>query len=515
MKKIFLLFAIFAVVLSSCSKDKVESSLTISPSNLSFTSAGGSKTFEITSNVEWQITADTWCVVNKTKGSNNAVINVTVSANAIATTRTAQIVVKSAAGDKYVTVAQEEGVVIVPKNKYLPLMTITTEGKKSISNKTDYIKGSIKIEERNNDGIKTHVLFETNMTKDGIRGRGNSTWGMEKKPYRLKLDNSVEVLGMPKSKHWVLLANYSDKTLIRNDLAFEISRRMGYAYTPRQKYVDVILNDNYVGNYMLCEHIRIDKNRVDISEGTSVSGGFLFEIDERKDDIDQSEYIETKGSDMNGSNKVIICIKTPERPDLTSAQLTYIKKYFQDLEDVLYGRNSVNPVTKLKDHIDLNSFIDNFLINEMSKNVDGNLRLSTFMYKKETDNKLYFGPVWDYDIAFGNADYDDGFTTDGWRIRNHRWYKEFFKHPEFEQMVKNRWKELRADKLSNASLFAYIDQVAENINLSQQENFKRWNILSKKVWPNYVATGSYAGEINYLKKDFLEKRLAWMDSQLK
>ena len=514
MKYLYLFVVLFSVVLlGSCSSDdKTEGHLTISSDELSFTSEEGVKTFEITSNVGWQIIIEgDWCKVNTSNGSNNAVIEVTALENTKTTVRSTQIIVRSVVGSKSVAITQEAAPE-KPK-KYIPLMTINTRNKQAITNKTDYIKGDIKIEARNENGEKTEVLFEAEMTKDGIRGRGNSTWGMEKKPYRLKLDNSVEVLGMPKNKHWVLLANYSDKTLLRNELAFEISRRMGYAYTPRQKYVDVILNEDYIGSYTLCEHVRIDENRVNISEGKSVSGGYFFEIDEREDDIAESVYIHTKGEDLKGSQKVIICIKTPERPDITPEQVAYVENYFQTFENVLYGRNSINPVTELEKHLDLNTFIDNFLVNEMSKNVDGNLRLSTFMYKKEDDDRLYFGPVWDYDIAFGNVDYDDCFKAEGWHSRGQKWYKEFFKHPEFEQMVKDRWKELRADKLSNGSLFAYIDQVAEEIDLSQQENFRRWYILSRKVWPNYVVTGSYVGEINYLK-EFITNRAAWMDRQL-
>lgn len=328
------------------------------------------------------------------------------------------------------------------------MVTINTENKTPVTSKDYYLNATITIQSRDDKGAIKEKLLEV---ATEIKGRGNSTWGMDKKPYRLKLNKSTAVLEMPKNKHWVLLANYSDKTLMRNELAFEVSRRMGFVYTPRMQYVDVILNGDYLGNYMLGEHIRIDKNRVNIPElepgDADISGGYLLEVDERKG---ETHWFETKEA------KMIFCINRPE--DIPANQKEYITNHIQKLEDALYGK--LGTVTnELPKYLDIKSFIDYFLLNEMSKNVDGNLRLSTFVYKNQKDEKVYFGPVWDYDIAFGNVNYSDCEKTSGWYARNAAWYQKFFAQSEYNKMAKDRWKELRSGELAN--LEPFIDQMAK------------------------------------------------------
>ena len=526
-----LFFTIVSVILStSCSSDNddgengkgtgdSQKTLSVSSTELTFNADGETKTFAITSNTDWQIStfSNDWCTITPSSGSNNATIEVAVRKNEKTSSRSTRITIKSDAGNKFIDVKQDAGIYTPPTRPeptghYLPLMTITTRSGQTIIDKVNYIKGNIKIEERDENGNVTETLLDVEMTEDGIRGRGNSTWGMDKKPYRIKLDKSVEILGMPRNKHWTLLANYSDKTLMRNEVAFWMSRKAGYAYTPRQKYVDVKLNGEYLGNYMLCEHIRIDQNRVNISEGASVSGGFLFEIDERRDDISEAYYFDTKGKD-EGSHKLIVAVKRPELPDITEAQKEYVKAHFQKIEDALYARNGLTPENDLPKYLDVESFIDYFIISELSKNVDGNLRLSTYMYKKEDDDRLFFGPVWDFDLAFGNADYNNCFTTEGWYGYDTRWYRYFFRTEKYREMLVDRWKELRSTEFTDAKMFAYIDEVAAELEISQQKNFERWKILDKKVWPNYKVPGSYRGEIAYLK-EFISKRAAWMDREL-
>ncbi len=523
---------------AQCSSDNEDSdedtsavtgTIKLSTSEILMKAVRDSATFTITSDVSWNVSVPAsggWCKVDKTSGTNNATIEVTVEANPKIEERSTRITIKSSAGNKYVEIkqeAKEPDPEPEPEETgvYLPLLTITTVNKAPILDRTNYIKGAIKIESRNDAGIVSNTLLDIEMTEDGIRGRGNSSWNSPKKPYRIKLDKSVEILGMPKSKHWVLLANYSDKTLMRNSLVFEISNRMEYAYTPRFQHVDVVLNGEYVGNYMLGEQIRIDKNRVNIAElkptSENITGGYLFEIDERKDEADEAFYVDTKGKDMNGSHKLVVAVKNPELADITDAQKQYVVDHFQNIEDALYGRDGKDPATEFPKWVDMKSFIDNFLINEISKNVDGNLRLSTFMYKKEDDNLLYFGPVWDYDIAFGNADYGGGDATTGWMSRGDRWYREFFRIPKFDQMVKDRWKELRSNQLSESNLALYISETAKKLETSQEKNFEKWKILGEHVWPNpagHEERKTYASEVYYLK-EFLLQRAKWMDTELK
>lgn len=512
MRNNILLFMIlfFLSSIISCSDNNEEKEeakfLSCSKSELKFTAKESILTFSIKSNTEWEISAETnnWTTITPTKGVGDMEISVKVSENVEETVRSIILTVSTANKSQTIKIIQDAVLPPLPdpEGYHYPLLTINTENKSPITSKEDYIKAIITLEARNEKGEIVEKLLET---ETEIRGRGNSTWGMNKKPYRLKLTKSNEILGMPKSKHWVLLANYSDKTLIRNELAFEISRRMGFTYTPRMKHVDVILNDDYIGSYMLGEHIRVDKNRVNIAElgasDTNITGGYLLEIDERKS---EPVWFVTNKAGMT------FCVNTPE--DIPSNQKEYISNHIQNIEDILYSENEVNTISELPKHLDIKTFIDYLLLNEVSKNVDGNLRLSTFVYKNKDDDKLYFGPVWDYDIAFGNVDYYDCEKTYGWYARTSEWYQRFFSYPEFSQMVSNRWKELRGNELNNLSPF--IDSLAEKMEISQSKNFKRWPILDEWVWPNAVVTGSYEGEVNYLKR-WLTDRLNWMDQELK
>ncbi len=503
MKNAALIFIISIILplFSNCSDDTHETeTLTLSVENLNFSDIGGKQNFNITSNTKWKIEkkdTDTWYTITPSSGEGNQ--EITIEAKGNLETKDLESILHVKTDTKTATVSIKQEAIIL----YHPLVTITTENGAPIDSKETYINATIKVEARNNYGVVTEKILEE---KTEIRGRGNSTWGMPKKPYRLKLKNSVEVLGMPKNKHWVLLANYSDKTLMRNELAFEISRRMSFSYTPRMKYVDVKLNGEYIGNYMLGEHIRIDKDRVDVEElkptDTDITGGYLLEIDEREG---EPVSFQTKEA------KMIFCVSRPE--DIPDNQKTYISNYIQNIENILYGKNNINTVTELPKYLDMKSFIDYLLLNELSKNVDGNLRLSTFVYKNRNDDKLYFGPVWDYDISFGNVNYGDCEKTSGWYARAYApWYQHFFAHPEFDLMVKNRWKELRKGVLSDMD--PYIDHMAKKMQNSQKKNFERWNILNEYVWPNAVVTGSYSGEISYLKT-WLKNRITWMDGQLK
>lgn len=496
--------------ISSCSNEKeteIPETLTVSTKELFFESSGGIQTISIKSNTKWKFEENftTWCKVSPMSGEGDMIVNIQVEENINEFSLNTLLVVKTNTKSQTLKINQEAAATIVeePEGHHLPLLTIRTENSNPIESKEEYINATITIESRDNKGVITEKLLEV---ETEIKGRGNSTWGMEKKPYRLKLKESKSILGMPKNKHWVLLANYSDKTLMRNELAFEISRRMGFAYTPRMQYVDVILNDDYIGNYMIGEHIRIDKDRVNIAElepeDNDITGGYLLEIDER---IGEPSWFIMNKSGM------IFCIKRPE--DIPQNQKEYISNHVQYIEDIIYGISGTDIMETLPKYLDMKSFIDYFLLNELSKNVDGNLRLSTFVYKNKGDNKLYFGPVWDYDIAFGNVDYYGCETTDGWYARtNAPWYQKLFLLSDFNKAVIERWIELRNTSL--ADLHPFIDNLAQELDISQMKNFNRWQILDKKVWPNPVVTGSYLGEVNYLK-NWITYRFNWIDQQLK
>jgi hypothetical protein len=204
-----------------------------------------------------------------------------------------------------------------------------------------------------------------------IRGRGNSTWGMPKKPYRVKLTDKQSLLGMPSSKDWVLLANYSDKSLLRNALAMELGTRMGMPWTPRSGFVELYLNERYDGVYLLSENIKVSKDRVNIDQlaagdvsADKITGGYLLEVDFRQD-----------GHTMFSSiDQLPIVFQDPEDP--VQAQEDYINGYINQFETALHSSGFADPTTGYAAYIDVDSFVRWFLVNELFRNVDANMGTS-------------------------------------------------------------------------------------------------------------------------------------------
>lgn len=382
-------------------------------------------------------------------------------------------------------------------------MSINTVGSVAIDSKDIYRPGNMTVFD-----AAGNATVETALE---IRGRGNSTWGMPKKPYRLRLAASAALGGMPANRHWVLLANYSDKTLMRNEITFALSRAMGFEYTPRSQFVELTVNGSYDGVYQLTEHIRIAPDRVNIPEmkvgdtsASAVTGGYLLEVDERR------------GEDFcfdAARSRMVFCLSSPEKllDSAWSAQRSYITGYVQQLENALFGAQFANSTLGYAAYLDVDSAINYYLINELFKNVDGNLRLSTYMFKKR-DGKLAFGPIWDFDLAIGNVDYGNADKTAGWHIRSAPWFTRLFEDPAFAQKVRARWSQLKSEGKIEG-VFTHMDNQAKYLQEAQARNFSRWNILHIYVWPNRVVTGSYAGEVNAMK-DWLRSRIVWMDTQL-
>lgn len=373
---------------------------------------------------------------------------------------------------------------------------VYTENSAPITSTSTYVNGSLKLYDESGA-----LNLEGAMQ---IRGRGNSTWGMPKKPYKIKLNTRAEMLGMPSDKEWALLANYSDKTLLRNRLAFELGRRLGMANAPRSRHVELYRNDEYRGVYLLTETIKVGTSRVNIakldpSQNTPelITGGYLVEVDGRMDDDHCFR------SDKN----IAFCIKEPS--PISNEQLSYIQNYILETERAIFASNFDDPNDGYAKYLDADSFIDWFIVNEGLKNNDAAFWSSVYFYK-DRGGKLKMGPVWDFDIGAGNIDYSDALHAEGWWVRGTAWFSRLFQDPNFEARVRNRWAAVYATELD--SLDDYIDASATTLDQSQQRNFLRWDILNTDVWPNPYVFGSYAGEINYLK-GWLNKRLAWMNQQ--
>lgn len=378
----------------------------------------------------------------------------------------------------------------------IPSVRLSTAGRAPIENTEDYVNGTIRVEDR--DGVFSEMDgFEAEMK---IRGRGNSTWYMPKKPYKIKFDSKESMFDMPKDKEWCLLANYCDKTLVRNMTAMEISRRLGFSWTPRMIPVEVYLNERYQGVYTFAEHRKVSKQRININLD---KGDMMFEIEEQQDE--PVSWWTEHGCPLMFSE--------PSEP--TAEQVSFAKQLFKDLEDALWAKK----FEKVYEMIDLKSFVDNFIIQELTKNCDGNLRKSSFL-TLETGGKLEFYNVWDFDISLGNCDYygnPPGNGPEGWWVKDHGatgryhgWYYRLFMDPDFVQAVQKRWDEVYADMVTIPD---YIDDLVAQMGDAPERNFATWKILGTYVWPNYKVFSTYVEEVAWLK-EFYSQRLAWLNREI-
>ncbi len=372
----------------------------------------------------------------------------------------------------------------------------------------------------------------------GIEMRGSSSQSFPKKPYALETRDSsgnnlnVALLGMPAENDWCLIPNYSDKTLMRNSFTYDMARNMG-RWAPRSRFCEVFINGEYQGVYVLMEKIKKDNNRVNISTllpseitGDDLTGGYIIKIDKGTgagNDGWESGFLPPVN---NNGQRIYFQYHYPE-PDLINVQQkNYIQAFIDTFETVLNGPQFNNPLTGYYKFADLNSFVDYFILNEISKNVDG-YRLSTFLYKDRNSQggKVVMGPVWDFDLAYRNADYcsGDDFTGwayqfgnicsgDGWQLPF--WWNKMLTDSVFTNTLKCRWLNLRADLLDTIHIFNYIDSIYAFINQAQVRNFYQWPILGTYVWPNpQPIPTTYDGEIQSLKKWF-RNRLNWLDSNM-
>ena len=387
------------------------------------------------------------------------------------------------------------------KVEHFPTIRITTDGGAGIYSKEEYVTADIRVEDP--DKMYSDSTLYTGRMR--IRGRGNTTWDMPKKPYRIKLDEHTKLFGMKGNKDWVLLANYSDKSLLRNVVAMEISRLCALPWTPRMRTVELYLNGSYQGSYVLCQHKEVAKEKVDIN----VEAGDLYlEVDTTQDELECFE-----------SERWLIpfMFKDPEQP--TAQQVADFKAYIRSVEDALYA----NPGGDYASLIDVDSFIGNYIVQEIAKNVDGNFRKSNFL-TKTVGGKLTVAHVWDFDIALGNCNYIDsqhqnGVTNgpEGWLIKimgrkkkTDSWYPRLFLDPPFVEALVAKWD---AIKPGLDEIPAMIDHYVELNRASYDHNFQTWHILGTYVWPNVETPSTYDGEIDYLK-DFYTRRIAWLDAEL-
>lgn len=383
----------------------------------------------------------------------------------------------------------------------------------SIKSKENRIMASMQIKNGNSNypeaGLYKGII--------GIRGRGNSSWTLPKKPYNIELWDKyknpidAQILDMFPEEDWVLIANYSDKTLLRNYLSNYLSNALELHWTPKTRFVELYLNNNYQGLYQLTERIKRDENRLALNKiGASlkdqskpnITGGYIL----RSDRIKDKDYFITKQA------KKTLLYQYPKNNKITPNQKNYIQKYINDFENSLYIKDIKNNNNYTK-YIDIESFINYFLIVEFSRDVDA-VGLSEYMYKNKL-GKLKMGPVWDFDIAYGNADYREGWKYNGWSnltIDNRSWYKQLLKNDKFYKKLIKRWEEV---KHHFYKLEEIIDEQSTKMEVEIKRNFEKWDILGKKVWPNpEPIPKDYNEEIQYLK-NWIKNRIKWFENELK
>lgn len=361
---------------------------------------------------------------------------------------------------------------------------------------------------------------------DYIRGRGNSTWSAQKKPYKFKLEAKQDLLGMGANKHWVLLANYYDVSMLRNKMTYWLGDAIGMEFTPQCEFVNVVMNQEYLGSYYLCEQVRVGKSRVNIDdlekdEATknavdekTISGGYLLSMFPYGDENEQ--VIET---DHGGR----YLIESPSFDGyMNETQLNYITTYMQSTENAIYGSGfkDENGIS-YKDYMDIDAAVDYYWIQEISKNGDAFGSTSTYLYKKR-DGKLYWGPLWDFDfVAWGATEYSQN-QCEGFTQNRNTWFRRLFNDPEFYQKVVERWPAIKEQLLEACRDGGQIDKYSQKQYNSQKYNYGIWGKYSDRGddwwWVNALEEQNdreitYDSEVERLKQ-WVAERVKWIDEHL-
>ncbi len=387
------------------------------------------------------------------------------------------------------------------KNKYykiyvhsytgLPVLYLSTNSGQEVTSKDYYLDGRLKLVE----DVRTRAAGDVVDKWVNIKGRGNSSWKFPKKPYRLKFDEKVSLLDMHKDKSWVLIPNYSDKSMLRNSLAFYMSSISNIEYTPQSHFVELFFNGNYQGTYLLCEKIKISDHRVAVGDD-----GFLLEIDSRAPGESDSRYFQISHLEN------VVNIKEPEVED-GDENFRYIEDFVTKADAVLFGSYFRDPVDGWQAYLDMDSFVDWYLIQEIGKNLDGFFDTSCYM-NLSRGGKLKMGPMWDMDVAYGNISQANQscYRPTGFWIKNVKWYARLFQDPVFVARVKERFNYFYRHK---NEILANINADAQYLKYSVVENDDKWHLLNTYTWSNFDIWGSYQNEVQSLKEWF-NKRMEWL-----
>ena len=368
----------------------------------------------------------------------------------------------------------------------LPVMWIETEDRRTIDSKEVYQKASFRLEEN----VTTRGAGDIIVDSVQIKGRGNSSWESKcpKKSYRLKFNRKVSLCDEHEDKSWVLIANYFDKTMLRNRIAYFMGSISNLNYTPKCHFVELMLNGVYNGTYLLCEKIKVAKHRVDVGDD-----GYLLEVDTYAYlDLDSRTFV-TPHLPRN------VNIKEPD-VEYGDEKFNYIKDYVLKAEEILFSDSFLDNNNGWKKYFDMDSFVDWYLINEIAKNHDSHLITSCYMNLKP-GGKLKMGPMWDFDIAFGNIDYDETWQVEGYRTKNAEWFSRMHQDPEFVSKLKECF-----DFFYNRKdiILDEINVNAEYLKYAVQEIDNKWHTFYAYTFPNYDIWGGIIMRFKTLNSGLLK-----------
>lgn len=416
----------------------------------------------------------------------------------------------------------------------LPIVMLETGGQE-IPNEPK-INGEVKII-YHGEGIRNYTNqndfhFAGNC---GLEIRGASSSGFPKKSYDLEirdnggLDLDTALLGFPSESDWVLSAQYTDKTLLRNMLSMHLIQGMGW-YAPRFRPVELFVNGQYMGVYIFMEKVKKGNNRVDIStlnpteiSGDNLTGGYILKVD--KDSGNSNPGWESPYTPIPAGSPIVIDYNYPDGDVIVQQQKDYIRNYFTDFEAALASPDFDDPVDGYRKYVNYESCLDALLISEFTRSIDA-YRKSFFIYKDKESlgGKLVMAPIWDYDLTFGNADFCDGQYPAGWQYNfnyvcggdywiNPFWFPRMMEDTIFQADLRCRWNTLRESVFHPDTVKLWIDDMAQEINESQAWNYTIWQTLGSYVWPNSFVGASYQEEIDFLK-NWVDDRFDWLDANI-
>ncbi|WP_442791385.1 CotH kinase family protein [Micromonospora sp. NBC_01739] len=379
-------------------------------------------------------------------------------------------------------------------------------------------------------GSTSLAAAPTVATRAGFRLRGQSSSSFDKTPYRIEFwdndddDADYPVLGMPADSDWVLRGPFTDKALIREAFVYDLGREMGLP-APRYAFAEFYLNtdagpvgaDDYMGVYMIVETIKNSKNRLDLKQLRAddrtlprITGGYIFKFEWM---AAEEPTLPCTGPAATCWNYLEVADPSPLQPE----QRDWLRNHIQEFHNVLRAPNFADPTTGYRAYIDVDSFIDQLIVNELSREMDSYVR-SAYFYK-DRDTKIFAGPLWDYDLSFGVGGYFANDQTSGWQHQQGRqplandWFTQLLRDPAFVNQVRLRWQTLRRGPLSDAALQSRLNALSTPLTNAAQRNFQRWpNLSTRMIGPFITPTApTWQGQVQYLR-DWMLRRAAWLDS---